>query len=620
MLKLEIGGLLIMNILKLVVVIISLASVLASCGIGDNNSGANLSLINVTPVNPSIAKGTTQQLTATGIYSDGTTKNITTLISWSSSSASVATIDNTPGTSGLATSLIPGTTTITATSGEISGSTTLTVTPAILVSIVVTPADPSVRFGKSQQFTATGKFADSTVQDLTTSVIWSSTTTSVANISNLAGSNGLATLVAVGTTTITANSGEISNSTTLTVRPAELRVTEADYPAIGIDDSDYIFALWSATTSSSYTPNNDVYASRYSLNGWETPAFIGDSDLGIIMFLRLAVSPNGSAFAVWNKSTNYNIYVSRYVPGSGWGSPDVLVSPLSILDLQAAADGNGNLIVVWEVPGMPNHRLYAQKYVPEIGWDVAQFIDDNTGWCGYSHIVADNTGNAIAVWQQNDGTSTRVYANRLTAVSSWGTPTVISSNTSTKAYAPEIAMNKSGSAMAVWYEDNSQTFNAYARSFTPSMGWDAVQSIETGTSNAYEVHVAIDDVGNAVALWRQPNFWPTFYYNHYVSGFGWDTEQALADGGDLDVKMNKQGQVAVLWTQWEPTIGYQVYSKKFSPATGWGAASNLASELGSANAPHAVIDSQGNATAIWSQTIASGVYGHPTTAVFTKAF
>jgi hypothetical protein len=397
-----------------------------------------------------------------------------------------------------------------------------------------------------------------------------------------------------------------------------LRVTDADNPVIGIDGSDNRFAIWSASTNS--TPNANPYASRYSLNGWETPVFIGDTDLGMITLLRLAVSPNGSAFAVWYKETG-NIYVSSYVPGNGWGSPEVLGGPLTVLDLQAAADANGNAIVVWEEPGIPYYRLYARRYMPGIGWDAAQTIDDNTGRCDLPRIATDNAGNATAIWQSNDGISTRVYANRFTVSSSWGTPTLVSTSTSTQAYAPELAINKSGTAMAVWYEDNNGTYNAYARRYIPGTGWDAVQSIETGTSNAYAVRVAIDDSGSALALWRQPDL----YYSRYVPGTGWSTAQTIATGflGDPSVVMNGQGQAVAVWNQWDLASAYPgdslVYAKKFSPSTGWGATSNLVSDLGSADVPMVVIDSQGHATAIWSQTIGAG-NGGSTTAVFTKNF
>jgi hypothetical protein len=60
------------------------------------------------------------------------------------------------------------------------------------------------------------------MQNLTTTVTWGSATTAVGTISNAAGSKGLASALAAGSTTITATSGSISGSTTLTVTPATL--------------------------------------------------------------------------------------------------------------------------------------------------------------------------------------------------------------------------------------------------------------------------------------------------------------------------------------------------------------------------------------------------------------
>jgi hypothetical protein len=96
-----------------------------------------------------------------------------------------------------------------------------TSTPTVtLASIAVTPANPGILLGKvaTEQFTATGTYSDSTTNNLTTSVTWSSSNTDVATISNTSGSNGLATLIAAGQTTITASSGSITGSTLLTVQ------------------------------------------------------------------------------------------------------------------------------------------------------------------------------------------------------------------------------------------------------------------------------------------------------------------------------------------------------------------------------------------------------------------
>jgi len=165
----------------------------------------------------SIARGTTVQFTATGTLSNGTTENATGLVTWSSSNPSVASI-NVNGAQGLAMGLTAGTSNITATANGVSSSATLTVTSATLTSISVTPLSALIPLGTVQQFTATGTFSDSTTQDITGTVVWIASPTSVASITV----SGLATGKDLGTVTITATSGAINNSVMATVNAADL--------------------------------------------------------------------------------------------------------------------------------------------------------------------------------------------------------------------------------------------------------------------------------------------------------------------------------------------------------------------------------------------------------------
>jgi hypothetical protein len=93
-----------------------------------------------------------------------------------------------------------------------------------LSAIAVSPANPSIVVGAAQQFTATGTFNDGSIKDLTASVTWNSSNTGVATISNASGTQGLATAVANGTTTITAVQSSISGSATLTVTSSSIAV------------------------------------------------------------------------------------------------------------------------------------------------------------------------------------------------------------------------------------------------------------------------------------------------------------------------------------------------------------------------------------------------------------
>lgn len=107
-------------------------------------------------------------------------------------------------------------------SGVSSGAAASSSTSATLVSLAITPANATMAQGTDEQFTATGTFSDRTTQDLSSSVIWGSSASSVATVSNAAGSNGRVTSLTSGSTTITAVSGGISASSPLTVSTATL--------------------------------------------------------------------------------------------------------------------------------------------------------------------------------------------------------------------------------------------------------------------------------------------------------------------------------------------------------------------------------------------------------------
>jgi uncharacterized protein YjdB len=179
-----------------------------------NSAGTNLTSIVLSPTNPSIPINTTQQLTATGTYGDGSSRDLTAVVTWSSSTIANATVDVT----GLVKGIAAGSATITATLGSVSQSSSVTITAPSITSISVTPEDVTLAIGIGQQFTASAIYSDGSIQDLVSGVTWASSTTSVATIDN----NGLASILAAGTTTITATVGSFTDSTTITVVPAHL--------------------------------------------------------------------------------------------------------------------------------------------------------------------------------------------------------------------------------------------------------------------------------------------------------------------------------------------------------------------------------------------------------------
>jgi len=171
--------------------------------------------VQLTPATASIAAGTTQQYAVNVVYSDGSLQPVTNGLSWLSSSASVAGVDSL----GLATGLASGQTTISVFYNSMSATASLTITPAVLTNIVVTPATTVVGVNGNVQFTATGVFSDNSTQDLTSQVVWTSSDGALAVVNT----SGLVNGISTGTVTITATSGAISGSAILNVTTATLQ-------------------------------------------------------------------------------------------------------------------------------------------------------------------------------------------------------------------------------------------------------------------------------------------------------------------------------------------------------------------------------------------------------------
>ena len=174
-------------------------------------SAHDLAAISLSPANPTITRQTsagqptTQQFTATGTFGDLSTKDISGTATWSSSSPSIATINS----SGLATAVNLGTTTITASSGNLNASTILTVSNTVASAIAIgcgagsigcTTTGANLTTGSVISLTATATFSNNTTQDVTTSATWATSNSAVANVNNL----GQVTAISAGSATITA--------------------------------------------------------------------------------------------------------------------------------------------------------------------------------------------------------------------------------------------------------------------------------------------------------------------------------------------------------------------------------------------------------------------------------
>ena len=152
--------------------------------------------------------GETLQLNATVLPADVTNGDVT----WSTSDATIATVDE----NGLVTALAVGNVTITATTAdgtELTATCAITVNPIVATSITLDKTEATMLIGETLQLTATVLPENVANGDVT----WSTSDATIATVEN-----GLVTALAVGNVTITATTAdgtELTATCAITVNP-----------------------------------------------------------------------------------------------------------------------------------------------------------------------------------------------------------------------------------------------------------------------------------------------------------------------------------------------------------------------------------------------------------------
>jgi Bacterial Ig-like domain (group 2) len=170
-----------------------------------------LQSISITSGKDSIPSGESLQLSATGQYNDGSTQDLTTSVQWASSNPTILSLSS----SGVVTAKAIGSATVTGAAGTIKGATPLTVGPPVAVSFKIAPADSLLAAGGHEQLSAFETLSDGTTQHVTGAGSWSSSNSSVADVTN----EGFVVARHAGTTTISLSSGSAEGSANLTVKP-----------------------------------------------------------------------------------------------------------------------------------------------------------------------------------------------------------------------------------------------------------------------------------------------------------------------------------------------------------------------------------------------------------------
>jgi hypothetical protein len=302
------------------------ASLLAGCGSGDQGRdpilgvpAATLASIAVTPATASVAIGAKQQFTATASYTDGSARDISANAAWSSASTSVGTV----GAAGLATGLRAGATLITAAFEGKSGTATLTVQPATVLSLALTPALTSFQVGATRQLAAAATYSDGTVVDVTASAAFLSATPASVTV----GAGGLMQAVASGTSALSATFGGKTANAQATVTlatVATIAVTPANASVVAGATQQYIAVA-------TYSDNSTAIVTRAA--AWTSGAGAIATVANTGVATGVAAGATTISASLGGKSGNANLTVTALS-----AVPPVAPPPVASVNLRSAAN------------------------------------------------------------------------------------------------------------------------------------------------------------------------------------------------------------------------------------------------------------------------------------------
>lgn len=348
---------------------------------------------------------------------------------------------------------------------------------------------------------------------------------------------------------------------------------------------------------------------------WGAAGLIETDDVGEATRARVAMDASGNAIAVWqqNDAVRSNVWANRYEAASqAWGVPTLLETGDAggAFEPQIAVAGSGDAVAVWyQDDGTGLFDVWASRYVAATGaWDAPTLLETSTATARSPRVAVDGAGNAMVAWSQSSGT----WAIRYTAGAGWDVAAQrIEDNVTSSAGAPELAVGASGDAFAVWTSFDGTRNNIWANRYDAATGaWESATLIETGNVGLAEApHVAVDAGGNAVAVWTYFDGarYDILATRYAAGGGGWDpvtpslTATATGSGDAPRVALDGAGNALVVWAQ-SDAGRYSIWANRLTAGAGWGGAALIeADDAGDAALPQLAVDGAGNAVAVWYQ-------------------
>jgi hypothetical protein len=296
--------------------------------------------------------------------------------------------------------------------------------------------------------------------------------------------------------------------------------------------------------------------------------------------------------------------------GKTWGTPMLISSGDTLHNpgyAQVVIDSAGNAITTWqeETAGSVRNAVWARRSVAGGAWSAAATIDQPVGNAVQPQIAITPGGTAVATFMQttaNNGGGSQVVANRFDGA--WGAAQRLESDIFGRANNPYVALAPDGAATVVFGLPDAATPRVWANRSDAAGTWGGPVLLGGPLANAAQVAVAAN--GHAIMTWLEVSGAGRSRWSLWASrnlGAGWITPVQISPEADdvspLRVVADANGNAIAVWQQ---TLANRaaVRATRLDAASGvWSLVLTLNDPATFAYEPEPAMDASGNAVVVW---------------------
>jgi hypothetical protein len=337
---------------------------------------------------------------------------------------------------------------------------------------------------------------------------------------------------------------------------------------------------------------------------WSAPASLSAAG-GSAGSPQVVVDGSGRATAVWTRfdGSNEIVQASTSLNGAAWSAPvDLSTTAQSSGSPQVTVDGSGLATAVWIHVDGTNGIVQASTSLNGAAWSTPVDLSTAGQDTYFPQVTVDGSGRATAVWERVDGSNTIVQASTSLNGAAWSAPANVSV-TGQNAFEPQVTVDGSGRATAVWIHVDGSNGIVQASTSLNGAAWSTPVDVSAAGQNADSPQVTVDGLGRATALWD--HFDGTngiVQASTSLNGAAWSTPVTLSGAGqnaqDLQVTADGSGLATAVWHRFDGS-NYAVQASTSLNGAAWSTPVDLSAAGQNAFGPQVTVDGLGRATAVW---------------------